>query len=187
MGSLEADPDIREGGNVESASGPTCRAGAPPDPGDLSEATRTDRGPRGLRAVRTLALVSIVLLFLQFLLGMWANLFASFPGPLPLLNPIDQIFTQGPALLALHVVIGVLLGIVSIAGLVSSIYTRDRRLILLEVGALASIVFAGESGIEFVLSDYQDDFYSFSMAAGFILVFLLYSWTDLAKAQKYRR
>jgi len=168
----------------KSDSEPAGPAGMPAKVDNPSKATPgSDKNLRSLRVVRILAIISIILLFIQFLLGMWANLFASFPIPVPSVNPIDQIFTDGPTLLAIHVVVGILLGILSIAGLALAVHTKDRRLILLEVSALASILLAGESGIEFVLSGYQDDILSYTMAVGFILVFLVYSATELARGR----
>ncbi len=117
---------------------------------------------------------SLILLLVQLLLGMWANLFVSFPSPAPSVNPFDQIFFGGPVLLAGHIVTGIALGTLSIVGLVSSLFTRSRALMAAEACALISVVVAGESGIEFVLGGYQDDILSYSMTVGFVLLLAVY-------------
>lgn len=128
---------------------------------------------------------SIILLFLQILLGMWANLFASFPNPTNGVNPLDKIFTEGPALLTLHVLVGILLGILSIALLAVAVITRDRRLIALGAAALGSVLLAGESGIEFVLGWYQENLYSYTMTVGFVLLTAVYVWAGRKMQEWY--
>ena len=141
---------------------------------------------QGLRIARLSVEASIILLFLQLLLGMWANLFASFPIPLQGVNPFDQIFTEGPALLVLHVIVGLLLGILAIVGLVASVYARNRGLVVLEAGALVSVLVAGESGIEFVLGGYQEDLFSYTMTVGYVLLLVIYTWTSMRIGRRER-
>ncbi len=136
------------------------------------------RTRRSLRIARFTVEASIILLFLQLLLGMWANLFAVFPSPTPPVNPLDQVFTEGPVLLALHVIVGILLGILAIVGVAAAAYARNRGLIALELGALSSVLIAGESGIEFVLGGYQEDFLSYTMTVGYVLLLIVYTWTS---------
>jgi hypothetical protein len=133
---------------------------------------------RSLRATRAVVNLSIVLLFFQLLLGMWANLFASFPSPVQSVNPIDQIFTGGPALLVLHVIVGLILGILSIVGIIGAAYTKNARLIALAACALLSVLAAGESGIEFVLGGYQEDVYSYTMTVGYAALLATYIATS---------
>ncbi len=109
---------------------------------------------------------------------MWANLFANFPTPVQSVNPIDQIFTEGPPLLSLHVVVGILLGILSITGLVGAAYLKNRRLIALQTVALVSVFIAGESGIEFVLGGYQANLLSYTMTLGYAALLATYIWTS---------
>ena len=133
---------------------------------------------RSFRVLKAIVSTSIILLFLQLLLGMWDNLFAAFPVPAGSMNPIDQIFTEGPPLLAAHVVVGLVLGVLSIIGLIGAAFLKKRRLIALEASALISVLIAGESGIEFVLSGYQEDVYSYTMTVGYALLLATYIWTS---------
>jgi len=143
-----------------------------------SEADGEGKKRRSFKVLKAVVSVSVVLLFLQLLLGMWTNLFTTFPTPSQSVNPIDQIFTEGPPLLTLHVVIGLLLGILSIAGLVGAAYIKNRRLIALEACALVSVLVAGESGIEFVLGGYQENVFSYTMTVGYVMLLATYVWTS---------
>ena len=133
---------------------------------------------RGLRTVRFSLDASVVLLFVQVLLGMWVNLFAISPVQTTGVNPLDQIFTQGPVLLTMHFLVGFTLGILTIVGLAGAVAIKDRRLIELETSALLSVLLAGESGIEFVLGWWQENVYSYTMTVGFVLLLAVYVWTS---------
>ena len=142
--------------------------------------TKTTESARGvaragkIRALRILSMSILALLFVQFLLGMWTNLFAAFPESSPSVNPLDQVFIQGPYVLAAHIITGIALGIVSISIIVLSALARNKRAVVLACAGLGSILLAGESGIEFVLGWYGNDALSFSMAFGFVLSFVIY-------------
>ncbi len=140
---------------------------------------------RGLRAVKFSVETSIILLFLQILLGMWVNLFASFPNPTSGVNPIDLIFNEGPFPLTLHFFVGILLGVLSIALLAAAVVMKDRRFIVLGSAALGSVLLAGESGIEFVLGWYQENIYSYMMTVGFVLLVAVYVWAGRQMREWY--
>ena len=116
----------------------------------------------------------ICLLFLQYLLGMATNLFVNFPAKIASINPLDSVFTNGPYLVLGHIVTGLLLGLLAISQIVSAALAKNRPLVLLSVCGLGTILFAGESGIEFVLGWYSEDLFSFLMSLGFILSFATY-------------
>jgi hypothetical protein len=126
------------------------------------------------RVIRNASIAMICLSFLQYLLGMSANLFVAFPGQIASVNPLDGVFTNGPYLVLLHIVAGLVMGLLSIGTLVLAVRAKSRRLILLALGGLGAILLAGESGIEFVLGWYSDDLFSFLMSFGFILSFVVY-------------
>lgn len=116
----------------------------------------------------------LCLLFLQYLLGMITNLFAVSPTQIPSVNPLDKVFTNGPSLLLFHIVNGLALGLLSISAVIVSTIVKNKRLLLIALSGLGAILFAGESGIEFVLGWYSDDLFSFLMSLGFILSFTAY-------------
>lgn len=133
---------------------------------------------RSVRVVRLAVEASLGLLFVQLPLGMWVNLFAGFPDRTNGVNPVDLIFSRGPASLALHFAVGFALGVLALAGLVAAVASRDARLVALEAAALGFVLLAGESGIEFVLGWYSEDVYSFTMTLGFVFLLALYSLTS---------
>lgn len=147
--------------------------------------TGTPPSRRRLSTARFTVEASIMLLFVQILLGMWVNLYATFPDPTAGVNPLDEAFAGGPTLLVLHVLLGITLGILSIIGLVVALAVKDRRLIALEVAALLSVLLAGESGIEFVLGWYQEDLYSYTMTVGFVLLTAVYVLTSRKMREWY--
>ncbi len=129
---------------------------------------------RHSKRIRELSVVILFVLFFQFLLGMWSNLFVTFPTQSSSVNPLDNVFVNGPYVLTAHIVTGLVLGILSIALLALSVIARKKRAIALALGGLGSILLAGESGIEFVLGWYSNNGFSFSMALGFALSFAIY-------------
>ena len=147
--------------------------------------TGTPPSRRGLRTARFTVEASVVLLLAQILLGMWVNLYATFPSQTAGINPLDEVFTGGPAILVLHILVGLTLGILSIIGLAAALAIKDRRLVALEAAALLSVLLAGESGIEFVLGWYQEDLYSYTMTVGFVLLTAVYIWASRKMSEWY--
>jgi len=129
---------------------------------------------RKVRVIRIISIGIIVLLISQYLLGMWTNLFVVFPSEVPSVNPLDSVFTNGPYLLLSHIVNGIGLGVMSICAVIISLISRNKRLVVLSISGFASILLAGESGIEFVLGWYNDNLYSFLMSLGFIASFAIF-------------
>ena len=105
---------------------------------------------------------------------MTTNLFVEFPTKTASINPLDSVFTNGPYVLLIHIFTGLALGLLSISALILSMLAKERRLVLLALGGLGAVLFAGESGIEFVLGWYSEDLFSFLMSLGFILSFIVY-------------
>ncbi len=114
------------------------------------------------------------LLFFQYVLGMGNNLFVAFPSRTAGVNPLDSTFTSGPYLTAIHILVGITLGVAAIGSLALSALARSKILTVIALAGLGSILLAGESGIEFVLDWYSDDLFSFLMSFGFILAFGVY-------------
>lgn len=105
---------------------------------------------------------------------MTTNLFVNFPTQNPSVNPLDSIFTNGPYLLVFHVVDGLALGLLSMIGVVVSAMVKNKRILVIAIVGVGAILFAGESGIEFVLGWYSNNLFSFLMSLGFILSFSVY-------------
>ena len=114
----------------------------------------------------------LVVVAVQFFLGMWVNLFGSFPPN----NSTAQAavsFTGDPALIA-HIVFGIMLFVGGLFVLFLSLKDvwRPVRVFAL-VGVVATVV-TGVFGLSFVYSGYGDNVASFAMAIGFAAILTTY-------------
>ncbi|MDG6971130.1 MAG: hypothetical protein JRN54_08510, partial [Nitrososphaerota archaeon] len=126
--------------------------------------------------------IALALLFLQFLLGMWLNLFASFPtssfnqsgfgGMMSIM--MGFMMTGGMSVLMIHMMLGYALFIVSILVFAFAIGSKEQTPILLGAAGVASVTIAGLGGLGFMFSGFQNDFFSYIMAVGFLSAFVTY-------------
>lgn len=131
---------------------------------------------------RALAGVALALLFVQFLLGMWLNLFASFPASNFYQSGIGGMMgsmmgfmpASGMSVLMIHMMLGYALFIVSILVFAFALGSKGRSPIVLSVLGLTSVMIAGSGGLGFMFSGFQNDFFSYLMAMGFISAFAAY-------------
>ncbi|MDH2900164.1 MAG: hypothetical protein PXY39_04260 [archaeon] len=139
---------------------------------------KSDQVNNRLPAVRISVGVILSLLVLQFLMGMWLNLFATFPTistSFGMMGIMGSIMAGGMGLLIAHMMSGFLLVFASVAVLAFSAYSGRTDVVLLGIAGLALIVLAGISGLIFMFSGFQNNLYSYLMAVGFIFAFLVYS------------
>lgn len=135
------------------------------------------------KMLRFLAFVGLLLLVIEFLFGMLVNLYVSIPSPLPGSTPstsggvlyglawsLGQ--TSMPTLL-LHVVVGLLLVLISLALLVFSLVARRWQWLAASLIAVAGIILATLSGTNFVESGRAAS--SLVMALGFLLALTAYA------------
>jgi drug/metabolite transporter (DMT)-like permease len=135
------------------------------------------------KTLRFLAFVGLLLLVIEFLFGMLVNLYVSIPSPLPGSTPstsggvlyglawsLGQ--TSMPTLL-LHVVVGLLLVLISLALLVFSLVARRWQWLAASLIAVAGIILATLSGTNFVESGRAAS--SLVMALGFLLALTAYA------------
>ncbi|HTW56045.1 MAG TPA: hypothetical protein VMG36_06370 [Thermoplasmata archaeon] len=114
-----------------------------------------------------------MLLALQFLLGIWVNLFGTFPRTTSLATALT--YTGDPALTAhmlLAVVIVVVGFVVAVVAFLGS--APDPRLRWILAGGLISTLFAYEWGVRLILADFASNTDSFWMAVGFIAAVAFY-------------
>lgn len=120
------------------------------------------------RALNNILLVVAV----QFALGIWLNLFGSFPrGSSSLVSAITD--AANPILVA-HIVVGILLLLAAISVLVLSRRDPFRRLRALSVAGIVAMVVTGFFGLSFVYSGYSNNVASFAMALGFVAIVTIY-------------
>jgi hypothetical protein len=120
----------------------------------------------------TLIIVQISLLAVQFITGMIINLFApmniqpysSYPF---MMGYMMYIFSAIP-LLSFHMMLGIIIGMVSIAMLVISAIKKDNKILVLSFVEGLFVLMAGISGINFVLSGLSNNWLSLIMSIGFI-------------------
>ncbi|MHB8396618.1 MAG: hypothetical protein ACYDBK_05375 [Thermoplasmataceae archaeon] len=126
-------------------------------------------------------MAELVLLAIQFVIGMWMNFFALFPSTnvaFPMYGMMN-VMVSVPELMA-HMMIGMLIGLVSLMIFVISLMGGFRKSAMLSAIASFSIFLAGMSGLEFILTGFQNNILSFTMSLGFVVaaisyVFLMYS------------
>ena len=133
---------------------------------------------RGLRR-HTLAIMGI--LVLQFLVGMWVNLYTAIPAHHPGMSPdyfagvvggVVWSLGAGAFGLRLHVILGLLLGLMGIAHLARVLRDRSQSPWGWSVLGLCGLVGAGANGVSFL--NYGRDFSSLLMSVGFALALIGY-------------
>jgi hypothetical protein len=118
------------------------------------------------RRLVTLLRVIVVLLSVQFVLGIWVNLFGSFPSTSNV--EVAAVYSDD-AVLTGHYVLAIVLVIVALVLVFVSFGKEERKgLRWLALGGLLSILWASASGVQFILSGFSNNVDSFSMALAFI-------------------
>jgi hypothetical protein len=103
--------------------------------------------------VRRMSLGITVALLVQYAIGMWVNLYVTVPsrdhggGELA---AIGRAFANGPAALAIHAGLGLLILVGTINLVVRSVMSRRRPLIWLSAVTLLAVLGAASSGAAFV-------------------------------------
>ena len=136
----------------------------------------TVRTSRRAQFVSNLILLEFMLLIVQFIIGMWMNLFAVFPsfGPSLFMYGMMQVMFSVPELMV-HMMNGILIGLVSLMIFIVLATFSDYRLSLLGGTASVSVLIAGISGLEFMFSGFTNNVFSFLMSLGFIFTVIAYS------------
>jgi hypothetical protein len=132
--------------------------------------------------VRRTTIGLIIALIAQFLVGMLVNLFVTIPDSHPGSQPTEYFagsfqsvtwaISSGPGLLVAHVVLGLLLGIGSLALIVRIRALGRRRLTVAAVLGFLLVVGAGDNGASFL--DFNEDYSSMIMATLFAAALLSY-------------
>lgn len=124
--------------------------------------------------MRTLHVGSVLMLFtlaVQFVLGMANNLFGTFPPT----SDVLQALLSGGTMLAVHMLVAfVLLAVGILVAVLAFRRPIGRGVAALGVAGVLSIFWAFESGIEFILSGFSSNGWSFSMSLGFLVALIIY-------------
>ncbi|HSR86340.1 MAG TPA: hypothetical protein VLM11_19350 [Streptosporangiaceae bacterium] len=108
---------------------------------------------RQLTALRGNSFATLVMLIVQFAIGTTVNLYATIPAKdrgSGTFGAIGRALTSGPASLATHAGLGLLIVLAAVALVVRAIITRHTASIVLSVIGLAAIVSAALNGARFV-------------------------------------
>lgn len=128
-----------------------------------------------LTALRGASMGASVMLIVQYGLGAWVNLYVSVPAAdqgAGFATAIGRALANGPAALAVHAALGLLLVVTGISALVRAILARHRAVIVTSAIGLVAIIGAGSSGAAFVGNG--KDGASFAMALLTALAMLSY-------------
>lgn len=140
------------------------------------DATRRNRMGTTSRLGVNLILLEFFLLIIQFVIGMWMNLFAVFPSfgqPFSMYGMMQVMFSV-PELM-IHMMLGILIGLVSLMIFFVFAITGDYRLSALSAVSSVSILIAGIGGLEFMFSGFTNNIFSFLMSLGFIFTVVAYA------------
>jgi hypothetical protein len=129
---------------------------------------------------RTFALVArysimavVTLLIVEFLLGMWINIYAALPIGTKLTLSQQPDFA-GKGEVGIHLIVGVLLGIVSIVTLIFTALLKKVIPSVVAVVGVVSIVVAGFAGLGLSNGGYNENGASFVMSVAFLVAILIY-------------
>jgi hypothetical protein len=102
----------------------------------------------GLAQVRRASLVALVLVVAEYVIGMYVNLYTTIPradhG-----HGVGTAITNGPAMLSLHAVIGLLLGLGALGVLVQAVRSRRPAVIAWSAAGLLALAMAAVAGAGF--------------------------------------
>jgi hypothetical protein len=112
----------------------------------------------------------IFLLALQFLTGIYLNLFVTIPQ-MTFPSGMMMMFSPGIPVVMLHLLIGVLLGLLSVVIVFVALISNNKKAVYFSVLSFVFVIIAGFNGLEFMFNG-QNNIYSFFMAVSFIIVLL---------------
>lgn len=130
------------------------------------------------RPLRTFALILVYLLTAQFLLGMYLNLFVTFPQDT---SAASWAFAWGTWPVVAHIVLGAGAVIGTAVLCVRAWQLHMRRALLFSILSLLSLLLASASGALFVTT--QAEAWSYSMATFFIVAMGLLSYVLTARRE----
>jgi hypothetical protein len=114
---------------------------------------RPQQAGRGVSGLRRQALAASAALTLEYVLGMGVNLYVTVPAAdrgSGIGQAIGRAITHGPAALAIHAVIGLLLIVAALAALARAVRARHRLAAIAAAIALLCLAGASASGASFV-------------------------------------
>ncbi len=102
----------------------------------------------GLARVRRVSLVTLVLVVAEYVIGMYVNLYATIPAA-DHGHGVGTAITNGPAMLSIHAVLGLLLGLGALGVLWQAIRSRRPAVIAWSAVGLVALAGAAAAGAGF--------------------------------------
>lgn len=125
----------------------------------------------------------LAMLALQYALGMYANLFISFPDGVQ--GGAAWVFAWSQWVIAAHIILGLLLVIASITFLVRAVRAERMQMSGWKTPAIWGIVGIGGAlvaGPQFISS--QNNAWSYAMSLFFVISFFAYLWAYVAHREQ---
>src|ERR1035437_3122420 len=119
----------------------------------------------GLARVRRGSLAVLVLVVVEDGIGMYVNLYVAVPRGDPG-RSVGSAITNGPAMLSIHVVIGLLLGLGALGVLAQAVIIRHLGAIASSAAGLFALAFATATGASFTSSGHPADSMGMSVLTG---------------------
>ena len=137
-----------------------------------------------LSRLRRGSLAALVLVVAEYVIGVYVNLYVTVPTADHGRN-LGTAISNGPALLSVHAVVGLLLGLAALGVLVQSIMARRRIVVAASAVGLLALAFASVAGTGFVRTG--DTSASMAMAALTGIALLCYAVNLYVLSQAGRR
>ena len=132
-----------------------------------------------MRTLHVASLAMLLSLSIEFALGMANNLFGSFPAT----SDPQVALRSANGLLLAHLVVAFLLLVFSVVVAVLAARTPiPKRVTALGIAGVVVVFATIESGIEFILSGFSENLWSYSMAMGFLFAVIVYGALGLRSA-----
>jgi hypothetical protein len=123
----------------------------------------------GLARVRRASLVALVLVVAEYGIGMYVNLYTTIPradhG-----HGVGAAITNGPVMLSIHAVIGLLLGLGALGVLVQAVRSRRPAVIAWSAVGLFALAMAAVAGAGFTSTGDRTDSLAMSVLTGVALL-----------------
>jgi hypothetical protein len=125
----------------------------------VTDVARPAGSGRALLALRGSSFGALVMLIIEFALGIWVNLYATIPASDKggLLAAIGKALSNGPASLATHAGVGLLIVLAALGAIVRAVIARHTAGIVLSVIGLLAVAGAALNGARFVADGGQNN------------------------------
>jgi len=122
-----------------------------------------------LSRLRRGSLAAVVFVMAEYVIGMYVSLYVTVPAA-DRGRSLSTAISAGPALLSVHAVVGLLLGLAALGVFVQSIIARHRIVVALSAVALLALAFASVAGAGFVRTGATSASMAMSVLTGIALL-----------------